>query len=138
MAWSEKPLKVAIVHYHLRRGGVTRVIESARSALKDRGVELLILSGEEPRPEAGSDSVRVIPALNYRKTGNSVIAESLSDALKAEAEKFFGSQPDIWHFHNPTLAKNVLFPTMIRELANDGARIVLQLHDCAEDGRPGN
>ena len=138
MAGTDQSLKVAIVHYHLRRGGVTRVIESAREALKGRGVELLILSGEEPRPEAGSESVRVIPALNYRKTGNADIAESLAEALKAEAQKHFGGQPDIWHFHNPTLAKNVLFPTAIRELANDGARIVLQLHDFAEDGRPGN
>ena len=138
MAWAEKPLKIAIVHYHLRRGGVTRVIESAREALKERGCELLILSGEEPRSEASSESVRVIPALNYRKMGNSVIAENLAEALKAEAEKHFGEQPDVWHFHNPTLAKNVLIPTVIRELANEKARIVLQLHDFAEDGRPGN
>jgi len=138
MAGTEQALRVVIVHYHLRRGGVTRVIESAREALKERGVELLILSGEEPRPEAGSEFVRVIPALNYRKTGNSDIAESLAEALKAEAEDYFGRQPDLWHFHNPTLAKNVLYPTAIRELANDGSRIVLQLHDFAEDGRPGN
>ena len=138
MAWAEKPLKIAIVHYHFRRGGVTRVIESAREALKERGCELLILSGEGPRSEASSESVRVIPALNYRKMGNSVIAENLAEALKAEAEKHFGEQPDVWHFHNPTLAKNVLIPTVIRELANEKARIVLQLHDFAEDGRPGN
>lgn len=138
MAWAEKPLKIAIVHYHFRRGGVTRVIESAREALKERGCELLLLSGEEPRSEASSESVRVIPALNYRKMGNSVIAENLAEALKAEAEKHFGEQPDVWHFHNPTLAKNVLIPTVIRELANEKARIVLQLHDFAEDGRPGN
>ena len=138
MAGTEKPLRVAIVHYHLRRGGVTRVIESAREALKDRGCELLILSGEEPRPEASSESVRVIPALNYRKTGNAVIAENLAEVLKAEAERHFGGQPDVWHFHNPTLAKNVLIPTVIRELAKEEARIVLQLHDFAEDGRPGN
>ena len=82
MAGTEKPLKIAIVHYHLRRGGVTRVIESAREALKERECELLILSGEEPRPEASSESVRVIPALNYRKTGNAVIADNLAEAFK--------------------------------------------------------
>ena len=90
MAGTDLPLRVAIVHYHLRRGGVTRVIESAREALKGRGIELLILSGEDPRPEAGSQSVRVIPALNYRRTGNADIAESLAEALKAAAEKYFG------------------------------------------------
>tara|TARA_R110000850_G_scaffold20717_33_gene61556 strand:- start:882 stop:2351 length:1470 start_codon:yes stop_codon:yes gene_type:complete len=138
MAGRRERLKVVIVHYHLRRGGVTRVIESARESLSGSEVDVLVLSGESPRVDADQGGVRVIPALNYRKTGNSVIAESLAEALKKEAVAHFGSLPDVWHFHNPTLAKNVLIPTVVRELAMEGAKIVLQLHDFAEDGRPGN
>ncbi|MEM7602422.1 MAG: glycosyltransferase family 4 protein [Verrucomicrobiota bacterium] len=138
MADSQKELKVAIVHYHLKRGGVTRVIESAKAVLESGGSRVLVLSGEAPLAEADQDNVAVVPALNYRKTGNSVIAGSLVEALKKEAEAHFGSLPDVWHFHNPTLAKNVLIPTVVKELAEEGARIVLQLHDFAEDGRPGN
>ncbi|MDF2377164.1 MAG: glycosyltransferase family 4 protein [Verrucomicrobiales bacterium] len=138
MAENRKELKIAIVHYHLKRGGVTRVIESARSVIKKGGNRVLILSGEAPRADADQEDVRVVPGLNYRKTGNSVIAGSLVEALKKEAKEHFGSLPDVWHFHNPTLAKNVLIPTVVKELAEEGARIVLQLHDFAEDGRPGN
>jgi len=131
-------IKVVIVHYHLRRGGVSRVIDAAQRALIERGHEVLVLSGEAPTFEGMSGAVRVLDALDYRNTGSSVIADSLTDALKAEARAHFGSEPDLWHFHNPTLAKNVMFPSVIRILAEEGARIVLQLHDFAEDGRPGN
>ncbi len=130
--------RIAIVHYHLRRGGVTRVIEAARDVMTSRGDEVVILSGEPPLADALQSGVRVVPALNYRKTGSPVVAESLAEQLKKEAVEHFGALPDVWHFHNPTLAKNVLFPSVIRELASQGERVVLQLHDFSEDGRPGN
>lgn len=131
-------MKVVIVHYHLRRGGVSRVIDAAQRALIDRGHDVLVISGEAPTFGGMSGAVRVLDALDYRNTGSSAIADSLTEALKAEAHAHFGSDPDVWHFHNPTLAKNVMFPSVIRILAEEGARIVLQLHDFAEDGRPGN
>jgi len=130
--------KIVMVHYHLRRGGVTRVIEAAVAALTARGHEVLILSGEPALADASGERVRVIEALNYRRTGNADIAESLTEVMQKTAFDFFGSAPDLWHFHNPTLAKNVMVPTVIRELAEAGERIVLQLHDFSEDGRPGN
>lgn len=130
--------RVAIVHYHLRRGGVTRVINAACQALEKKGYEVVVLSGEPPLADAKSENVRVVQALNYRKTGSSVIAESLMEALKRAAIEHFGELPDVWHFHNPNLAKNVMIPTVVRELAEEGHRVVLQLHDFAEDGRPGN
>ncbi|HQZ28583.1 MAG: glycosyltransferase family 4 protein [Verrucomicrobiales bacterium] len=130
--------KIVIVHYHLRRGGVLRVIEATCEVLAARGDEVLILSGEPPVRDGLKAEVRVVPSLNYRKTGSPVVAESLAEQLKKEALAFFGDSPDLWHFHNPTLAKNVLFPSLIRELASQGERIVLQLHDFSEDGRPGN
>ncbi|MCK4565103.1 MAG: hypothetical protein KAU94_10570, partial [Verrucomicrobia bacterium] len=46
---SEK-LAVAIVHYHLRPGGVTRVIERAVKSLGDN-VDVLVLTGEAPAPD---------------------------------------------------------------------------------------
>ena len=42
-------LAVAVLHYHLRPGGVTRVIERAVEAL-DGNVDLLVLTGEAPAP----------------------------------------------------------------------------------------
>lgn len=130
--------RIATVHYHLRRGGVTRVIEAAREVLTAKGDAVTVLSGEAPLPGAKADGVRVVPALNYRRTGSTVVAESLAEELKKEAAAALGGPPDLWHFHNPTLAKNVLLPSVIRELASQGERVVLQIHDFSEDGRPGN
>ncbi len=127
-----------MVHYHLRRGGVARVIEAAREVLLARGDSVVVLSGEPPLPGARTEGVRVVPALNYRRTGSTVVAESLAEQLKREAAAALGGPPDLWHFHNPTLAKNVLLPSVIRELASQGERVVLQIHDFSEDGRPGN
>ena len=47
-------------------------------------------------------------------------------------------QPDLWIIHNPTLAKNALFPDFIKTLAEQKAPLLLQCHDFAEDGRPTN
>ncbi len=138
MASSEEKVRVVIVHYHLRLGGVTRVIHSARDALVRSGFDVLILSGESSRDGENYENVRVVDALRYRKAGSSVVASSLTEAIKREALDYFGEEPDVWHFHNPTLAKNVLIPNVVRELAEGGGRVVLQLHDFAEDGRPGN
>jgi glycosyltransferase involved in cell wall biosynthesis len=134
----ESSRRIAMVHYHLRRGGVTRVIEAARDVLEARGDRVAILSGEAALAGAKEAGVRVIPALNYRRTGSTVVAENLAEEMKRVATAALGGPPDLWHFHNPTLAKNVLFPSVIRELASQGERVVLQIHDFSEDGRPGN
>jgi glycosyltransferase involved in cell wall biosynthesis len=134
----ESSRRIAMVHYHLRRGGVTRVIEAARDVLEARGDQVVILSGEAPPAGAKEAGVSVIPALNYRRTGSTVVAESLAGEMRRVATAALGGPPDLWHFHNPTLAKNVLFPSVIRELASQGERVVLQIHDFSEDGRPGN
>ena len=45
---AQKPA-VAIIHYHLRPGGVTRVIERAVESLNNQ-VDVLVLTGEAPAP----------------------------------------------------------------------------------------
>ncbi len=131
-------MRIAIVHYHLRRGGVTNVIRSAYQALRQRGVEVLIISGEAPAEDAGFEKVEVIPGLNYRKTAYLSVADGLKEALKSKAEAHFGAQPDVWHFHNHSLGKNVLLPLVTTGLAEEGGHLLLQMHDFPEDGRPQN
>ncbi len=114
------------------------MIEAARDVLERSGHRVVILSGESPLAGANESGVCVIPALQYRKIGSTAVAESLAEEMKRVATAALGGPPDLWHFHNPTLAKNVLFPSVIRELASWGERIVLQVHDFSEDGRPGN
>jgi len=131
-------MRIAVVHYHLRRGGVTRVIESAGQALAGSGHEFLVLSGEEPHDESFSLPVTVVAGLSYRRNGNTTIAASLVEALRGAARRHFGGPPDLWHFHNHSLAKNVLMPSVVRELAEAGEKVLLQMHDFPEDGRPTN
>jgi hypothetical protein len=85
--------------------------------------------------------VRVVEGLSYR--------EDLSDAgpgadelagtmLLVAKEAFGGNAPDAWHIHNHSLGKNAVFPALIAALEKMGQRMLLQIHDFAEDGRPGN
>jgi glycosyltransferase involved in cell wall biosynthesis len=127
-------LKVALVHYHLRTGGVSRVVATQSAVLTAAGIEHLILSSGPQRdglPQA------IIPELDY--TSEALISpEALYQKLQAACQRQLGSVPDVWHFHNPTLGKNILFPEVIARLARTDAALILQLHDFAEDNRPEN
>jgi hypothetical protein len=113
-------ISVAIVHYHLGPGGVSKVIAAASRAMTDAGIPHVIL--------AGSDSadlpVRVIPELGYRSSPGDLSADELVGRLRSAAHDALGKTP--------------LFPGVVACLAEENERIVLQIHDLAEDGRPGN
>jgi glycosyltransferase involved in cell wall biosynthesis len=128
---------VAIVHYHLRRGGVTRVIETQSAALARLGIPHVILSGT---PQEGDTSlpVQVVPDVDYRVEPGDTTGAALAGALRARAVEALGHEPAIWHIHNSTLGKNDLFPGWIRNLVQEDSHLLLQFHDFAEDGRPGN
>ncbi len=127
-------MKIAITHYHLRRGGVTQVIASAIESLKSSGHEIVVFAGEAPPPEIAEKipNVEVIEGLGYRKSGSASEATALAQELRIRA-----GNPDVWHFHNHALGKNVLMPQVVAELARE-APVLLQAHDFAEDGRSGN
>lgn len=66
-------MKIAIVHYHLRRGGVTRVIQTTLDALVHDGVHIAVLSGEPaPQSESLSCPVGVVDGLGYDNPGTNV------------------------------------------------------------------
>ncbi len=119
-------MRVAIVHYHLALGGVTRVIESTSQALSSAGIPHVILTGES------------IPGLGYLASPGESTTEKLLASLRAAATEALGGPPDIWHFHNHSLGKNCLLAEVIARLATEGAHLVLQIHDLAEAGRPEN
>ena len=55
-------MRVAIVHYHLKPGGVTRVIENTIRALNEKGIESMVFCSEKPLQTAYPfDNVRIIP-----------------------------------------------------------------------------
>lgn len=128
---------IAIVHYHLRRGGVTRVIENQSAALKLLGIRHVVLSGASYSGPADLPT-RVIPDVDYRIEPDEITGISLANELRNQAVQALGHEPAIWHIHNSTLGKNDLFPGWIRHLVREDSHLLLQFHDFAEDGRPGN
>ncbi|MES2658506.1 MAG: HAD family hydrolase [Verrucomicrobiota bacterium] len=119
-------MRVAIVHYHLDQGGVTRVIEAATTALTAAGIRHVVLTGEN------------VPGLGYLPHPGDITADQLTESLRTAAARALDGPPDVWHFHNHSLGKNRLLPHVISRLAAAGERLVLQIHDLAEQGRPEN
>lgn len=121
-----------MIHYHAQPGGVTSVVERAVEALGDR-VESFFLTGEAPQGESVLRlHIRVVPDAGYAP------ADSPQPDFVAAAIAAFGVEPDLWHIHNHSLGKNPAFTAAVLRLAETGRRLLLQIHDFAEDGRPQN
>lgn len=128
---------VAIIHYHLRPGGVTRVIERAVQSL-DNQVDVLVLTGEAPAPDDVLTPItEPFEALRYSDEKQPDFKQVAED-LRFTARSLLGRDPDVWHIHNHALGKNSFTPQLVWHLANAGCRLLLQPHDFAEDGRPEN
>lgn len=122
-------MNIAIVHYHARPGGVTRVVERAVDSLGQRA-NCIFFTGEAAQGETPLD-IRVVPNLGYSTEQNFQTLELLE-----HARNVFGDKPDVWHIHNHSLGKNPALTAEALRLAEAGQKILLQIHDFAEDGRP--
>lgn len=132
-------MRVAIVHHHLHPGGVTRIIAHASEALRAAGAGVVVLSGLAPEPDQHWPvPVEVVPGLAYEEQRSETTPQRLVGDMRQAAQGALGAPPDVWHIHNHSLGKNLLLPLAIGRLAADGERLLLQLHDFAEDGRPVN
>jgi len=135
------PLRVAIVHYHLKRGGVTRVIESTLDGFKTLAGphKCVVLAGEVPNTFDTAICAREVEGLQYSNAQSGTPAcHELLERIRAAAKEALGGDPDIWHIHNHSLGKNCAMPGVVASLAESGASILLHMHDFAEDGRPQN
>lgn len=132
-------MRVAIVHYHLHPGGVTRVIRHTVSALQEREARVAVIIGEPAGAEGeGLSPLCVLAGLGYDGHREPWPAQELAGMLQREAEAALGGPPDIWHFHNHSLGKNQVLPGAVQHLVQAGHRLLLQIHDFPEDGRPTN
>ena len=134
-------MRIAIIHYHLKRGGVTRVIESTLGGFDaaPQNLECVVLAGEVPTDFRYVDRARAVEGLRYSNAQtNTPAAASLKQALQDAAREALGGDPDLWHIHNHSLGKNAAMPGVVALLAQEGAALLLHMHDFAEDGRPGN
>lgn len=134
---NHRPL-IAIVHYHLRSGGVTKVISQAVKALEMSQIDSVIISGSDLGfclPHNASSVV--LNELAYQKA-MSINPKILLDELNRKALIACGREPDIWHFHNHSIGKNISLTLAANMLVQNGKNVLFQIHDFPEDGRPLN
>lgn len=133
-------LRVAIVHYHLRPGGVTRVIRETVEALSTLPHRTAVIVGDVPDDATNLPELSaVVPELDYADFAASAEeVRRVAAAILEQSRSLLGGPPDVIHVHNHTLAKNPLVPLLVRHMAEQGQRLLLHVHDFAEDGRPGD
>jgi len=127
----------AIVHYHLRVGGVTRVIEHAARLLQAAGHRVVVLASGEP-PAGFPAPVVGVEELAYDEEKPPADPGRLEAALITAATRHFGREPDLWHIHNHHLGKNLALPQVVAGWAGQGRHLLLQIHDFPEDCRSYN
>ncbi len=129
-------MNIAILHYHLLSGGVTTVIRQQAAALDAQGCNVLVLSGAPCGAEFPAPVV-VLPELGYDAQHAATCApENISQRIIAAIEGHWPRGADVVHIHNPTLAKNRYLQAVLLHLQRAGIKLLCQIHDFAEDGRP--
>lgn len=132
-------MRVAIVHYHLEPGGVTRVIENTLESFSQEleSPQFVVLTGRK-YPGNKIKNVQIVEGLDYSSPTNSISPSVLKERLEKAAKVGLGGKPDIWHIHNHSLGKNASLTKAVALLAEDANPMLLHPHDFAEDGRPSN
>jgi hypothetical protein len=127
-------MKIAFIHFHLKPSGVTTVIRQQINTIQNH-CQVVALAGEKP----AEFPAEVIPisGIAYDQNGipSSSPEKTASDIDKAIHNKW-PDGCDVVHVHNPILAKNRNFLKVLKILQQKGFKLLLQIHDFAEDGRP--
>lgn len=128
-------MKIAFIHYHLKRGGVTTVLKQQIEAVRDE-CEVLVLTGLLPETPFPAETAH-IPGIAYdREILHPESPEETAEAIIKAIYSRWTDGCDLLHVHNPTLAKNKNFLKILKLLQKKGIKLFLQIHDFAEDGRP--
>ncbi|PQO33576.1 hypothetical protein [Blastopirellula marina] len=143
-------MNLAIVHHHLNRGGVTQVILNHLRSLHEAGLSenferIVVFYGgrstgwpTQSEPALARVEREVVPSIDY-DTVVSVSPDAPYREMTAALQRLeLLPETTLLHVHNHTLGKNVAWPHALNQLATDGYRMLLQLHDFAEDFRPEN
>jgi len=132
-------MKVAVVHYHLQPGGVTRVIENTLNSFNQKynSTKFVVLSGRQ-YPGNQIQNVKIVDGLDYSLPKQAILPKTLREQMESAATEALGGKPDIWHIHNHSLGKNPSLTKVVDLLAQDSIPLLLHPHDFAEDGRPSN
>lgn len=143
-------MRLAIVHHHLNRGGVTSVIVNHLHSLATLPAErrpervVVLYDGQHDGwpaglPDAFPIELVVEPSLAYDPAGAKADPAGLAQTLATRLAACGLAPADtLLHTHNHALGKNAALPGALRRLADQGWRMLLQIHDFAEDNRPDN
>ena len=128
-------MRIAYLHYHLKTGGVTTVIRQQVEAVKG-DCETLVFAGSLPESDFPAQVISV-DGLGYdsesdRPSRPEITAGHILEALYRQ----WPEGCDLLHVHNPILAKNRNLLKILHHLQKAGVRLLCQVHDFAEDGRP--
>ncbi len=144
-------MKIALLHYHLNRGGVTQVIANHLRALNrvtSPGANLQVALLFGGRCDGWSDrltseldrltlTMYPMAELDYDNVGGA--RGDLNQKLLATfREAGFPPEETVVHIHNHSLGKNKAVPGAMNRLAREGYSCLMQIHDFAEDFRPDN
>ncbi|OQA24526.1 MAG: hypothetical protein BWY59_02175 [Verrucomicrobia bacterium ADurb.Bin345] len=77
-----------------------------------------------------------MPGIDYATGSEAPDPGELVKRMEEAARDALGGPPDVWHFHNHSMGKNCALTRAVSLLAGRGSRVLLQLHDFPEDGRP--
>lgn len=145
-------MQVAMVHFHLNRGGVTQVIINHLRALAEvhqgaEPLEVVIFFGgrraawrDELVAKLEGVAVRLValPELQYDGERPVACGGLAGCLLAAFRDERLDPADTVVHIHNHSLGKNMSLPGAIGKLARAGFALLLQIHDFAEDFRPAN
>ena len=149
-------MNLVVIHYHVNRGGVTRVIENQLIALHsalpegERWPVAILYGGRQEgfsselpeRLERLDVSLHEVPELEYDDLQSGPTsagpAELLMALMQVLGELGFPPAETVLHMHNHSLGKNRAMAEVLPVLATDGYALLLQTHDFAEDFRPDN
>jgi hypothetical protein len=151
--------ELVIFHYHLLAGGVTDVIVQGVMALarfshlfksitlvcgRKENTENVYNKIQAHCSEHGSSvklAIKIVPELDYlnRIDGTDALKKKIS-LLKNKLVADFSSETAIWWIHNYQLGKNPVFSEAVLQIVDSKIfqRIILQIHDFPEAGRPHN
>ncbi|QDU41060.1 hypothetical protein Mal4_54250 [Maioricimonas rarisocia] len=145
-------MNVALLHYHLNPGGVTRVMANHLLALDlacPAGERIRVAILFDGQKQGWPDDVDAqlqnvdVTYLPVQELAYDVDDRPDPDALAAAltqafADADFPAGETIIHAHNHALGKNASLPGALARLAEQGTPLLLQVHDFAEDFRPRN
>jgi hypothetical protein len=121
------------VHYHLRTGGVNRVLHAEADYFAQQDYPFAILSSGLPPNETWP----FFPSLTLDYSGDQ--KHDLAELHRCfEKVRQSIAEPIVWHIHNPTLGCHPVFSKCLHQLFETNERLIFHIHDFAEDHRPNN